>query len=133
MTSDPVRRFHAPKCAAVIRASGSARTAPIDARTVAGSYGRMREAWERAVEEILLNGTVERFRRSVETNKLGKLTDIDDEDVKAVVKGMTACSRWLVGHDAAPAQAAPVPEPNEVLNDITSFESWVAAIRKRRK
>ncbi len=28
-------------------------------------YGRLRETWERAVEEVLLNGAVVRFRRGV--------------------------------------------------------------------
>src|SRR4029453_14303171 len=30
-------------------------------------YGRLREAWERASEEVLLGGVVERYRPSVET------------------------------------------------------------------
>lgn len=36
-------------------------------------YGRLREAWERALEEVLLGGVVERYRPSIQTQQVATL------------------------------------------------------------
>lgn len=96
-------------------------------------YGMLREAWERALEEVLLNGIVERYRPSVQTQRLAMISDVTAEDCKALDAAMTKCSRWLSGHDQAAAARAPVPEPTELKEDIDALESWVATIQKRRR
>jgi energy-coupling factor transporter ATP-binding protein EcfA2 len=96
-------------------------------------YGRLREAWERALEEVLLNGVVQRYRPSIETNRLSKIFDITEADYKAVDAGMTKSSAWLIGHDQAAAARAPVPGPAELKKDIEALETWVRSIRDRRK
>lgn len=95
-------------------------------------YGLLRETWERAVEEVLLAGIVERFRPSIETQRLAPLSDIQEEDCKAVKDGMTKCSTWLTGHDHAAAARAPVPAPDELKKDIETLEKWVRDIHGRR-
>jgi hypothetical protein len=94
-------------------------------------YGLLREAWERAVEEILLNGVVERFRNSVETHRARNLARITDEDVRVIDRAMSKCSTWLPGHDQAAAQNTPIPGPEELVQDIEELESWVRKARKR--
>jgi energy-coupling factor transporter ATP-binding protein EcfA2 len=94
-------------------------------------YGLLREAWERALEEVLLEGIVERFRPSVETKRIASLADIKPEDCQVVETGMTKSSRWL--HDQAAAARAPVPEPAELKSDIDELEKWVGDLRNRRK
>jgi len=96
-------------------------------------YGLLREAWERAVEEVLLGGVVERYRKSVQTLKAVCLSDITNEDCDELETAMTKTSRWLPGHDQAAAVNAPCPDPAELKQDIEKLESWVAGIRKRRK
>ena len=96
-------------------------------------YGLLREAWERAVEEVLLEGAVERYRSSVQTLRVRQLADITDADCRQLEAGMTKCSKWLPGHDQSAADNAPLPEPNEVLEDIEALEGWVKTIRKRRR
>jgi energy-coupling factor transporter ATP-binding protein EcfA2 len=95
-------------------------------------YGLLREAWERALEEVLLGGIVERFRPGVQTQHIGTIADISTEDCRILEAAMTKCSKWLPGHDQAAAARAPVPEPTELKADIEALEGWVAAIRKRR-
>ncbi|ACD89227.1 conserved hypothetical protein [Chlorobium limicola DSM 245] len=95
-------------------------------------YGLLREAWERALEEVLLGGLVERYRPSIQTQQVALIADITDEDCKTVETSMTKCSKWLTGHDQAPAARAPVPGPKELKVDIDTLENWVTAIRKRR-
>jgi len=95
-------------------------------------YGLLREAWERALEEVLLGGIVERYRPGVQTQQIAQIADISAEDCGAVETAMTKCSTWLPGHDKAAAARAPVPAPAELKADIEALASWVAAIRKRR-
>jgi energy-coupling factor transporter ATP-binding protein EcfA2 len=95
-------------------------------------YGLLREAWERALEEVLLGGVIERFRPGVQTQHVHAIADITEGDCKALDAAMTKCSKWLPGHDQAAAARAEVPEPAVLKADIDSLETWVAVIRKRR-
>jgi hypothetical protein len=95
-------------------------------------YGLLREAWERGLEEVLLEGVVERFRPGVQTQQVVKLADITEEDCKVIKVAMTKCSKWLPGHDIAAAARAEVPQPAALKTDIEALEEWVARIRKRR-
>ena len=96
-------------------------------------YGYLREAWERALEEVLLGGVVERFKSSVQTRQVALLEDITRDDCKAVDSAMTKCSRWLRGHDEAPAARAPVPGPAEVRDDIENLAGFLEAVHGRRR
>ena len=96
-------------------------------------YGYLREAWERGLEEVLLGGVVERYRPSVQTQQVALISDITEEDCKAVETAMTKCSKWLPGHDQAAAAPADIPEPASLKADIDALENWLTAIRNRRK
>lgn len=76
---------------------------------------------------------VERYRHSIETQKVRKLHDITEADCKAVEDGMTECSRWMRGHDQAPADGTPFPTSAELRARIDNLENWVKRIRKRRE
>ena len=95
-------------------------------------YGLLREGWERALEEVLLGGLVERYRPNIQTQQVAQIADITDEDCKAIEMAMTKCSKWLPGHDQAATARAPVPCPTELKADIGVLENWVVTIRKRR-
>lgn len=94
-------------------------------------YGLLRETWERAIEEILLNKVVIRFGRSIQTQRLRAVTDISAADIDIIDRGMTKCSRFFAGHDQPGAVNEPVPEPEEVSRDIDQIERWVQAMRRR--
>jgi hypothetical protein len=98
-----------------------------------GIYGLLREAWEHAVSEVLLNDVVERYRHSIETKKAQVLHDITEDDCKAIDLGMSECSRWMSGHDQPPADGTPFPTPDELRAQITDLDNWVQTIRKRRQ
>jgi hypothetical protein len=109
-------------------------------RTARGSYeadardifGLLREAWERATTEVLLNDVVERFRHSIETQKARVLHDITEEDYRTLEAGMRECSRWIRGHDTPPADGTPCPEPEALEKQIDALEAWVKSIKNRR-
>lgn len=97
-------------------------------------YGGIREAWERAVEEVLFDGVVERYGYEIHTKKLqGLVGDFTDSDIEAINKGMTESSRILRGHADAPAQNEPIPDPDEVQMAISNLREWVSAKRKARE
>lgn len=95
-------------------------------------YGLLREAWERGAEEVLLAGTVERYRSSVQTTRARDLADITEQDCMDLHTGMTECSAWLTGHDQAAADNSPPPEPAQIQEDIELLRRWVERIRGRR-
>ena len=82
--------------------------------------------------EVPLIDSVRRFRRSIETNRLAKLSDIKSDDIEFVEAAMTKCSKHLRGHDKAVAINEPVPAPAELKTDIENLEHWVSGMRKRR-
>jgi len=96
-------------------------------------YGLLREAWEHAVGEILLNDVLERYRPSIETKKVRHLHDITEEDCAAVEAAMTECSRWIRGHDHPPADGTPFPKPDDLKKLIQDLDDWIQRIRKRRE
>ena len=77
-------------------------------------YGFLREAWERALEEVLLGGVVERYRKSVQTQQIGRLSKISEEECDVLENSMAKCSGCLPGHDKSPADNPPVPHPEEL-------------------
>ena len=94
-------------------------------------YRLLRQAWERAVEEILLNGVVLRFGREVQTNRLRHLTDISDDDIRLINQEMSKCSTYFGGHDESAAINEEAPSPDEIKDDIATLEDWVSQMRKR--
>jgi AAA domain len=94
-------------------------------------YSRLRQSWERAVEEVLLNNAVIRFRDSVETQRLEQIADdVKRSDIQLVDLEMTRCSGYI--HDKAGAAAAGMPGPDIIASDIEKLQAWVKDMRKNR-
>lgn len=94
------------------------------------AYRKLRDTWERAVEEVLLNGAILRFRKSIETNRLGKVR-VDEEDWREVESGMTKCSNHA--HDNPLMAGIAIPGANELLQDIEAVERFRKRIEDRRQ
>jgi len=92
-------------------------------------YKRLRQTWERAVEELLLNRVVLRFGDAIETQRLKALTDITDADVQTVESEMAYCSSFV--HDESGAVNAGIPDPPVIEAAIKRIEDWVESLRKR--
>lgn len=93
-------------------------------------YDLLRKTWEGAIGPILLNDVVGRHRESIETTRLKHIPGISQEDCDAVKDGMTKCSKYL--HDHSVAANDPIPDPDEVAEDIKKIEDWMKSINKRR-
>ncbi|HHQ4912721.1 TPA: AAA family ATPase, partial [Aeromonas veronii] len=98
-------------------------------RLTAFCYGRLRLAWERCVEEVLLNGAVQRFGEGVSTQRL-KSVVVTDDDYREVDAGMSKCSKFE--HDAATTVGRlPIPEPDELEQDIARLAAWRDTVNRR--
>ena len=84
----------------------------------------LREAWERAVEEYLLNGVVQRFDRAVQTNRLKVMkAKFTSELAEEAMAGMTETSKLV--HDQAAAINEPVPITDELRALLKNLEAFV--------
>lgn len=98
-------------------------------RLTAFCYGRLRLTWERCVEEVLLNGAVQRFGEGVSTQRL-KSVVVTDDDYREVDAGMSKCSKFE--HDAATTVGRlPIPEPDELEQDIARLAAWRDTVNRR--
>ncbi|MCM2564598.1 hypothetical protein [Janthinobacterium kumbetense] len=94
------------------------------------AYYHLRLAWERAVEEVLLFGTVTRFEEGISTQRLRSVI-VEDDDYMQIETGMTKCSKFA--HDPAAGAHLPTPSPEELSSDIETLEKWRASVEKRRE
>lgn len=84
-------------------------------------YGLLREGWERAVEERLFKGVVERFLLGVQTQKLKKVV-ITDELLNDIEIGMTESSSWI--HDAAAGLNPTPPDTTKAEADLNKLNDF---------
>ncbi|MDD4607167.1 MAG: AAA family ATPase [Patescibacteria group bacterium] len=96
-------------------------------------YGQLREAWERCIEEVVLNESVQRFGRSIQTKRLEKVVDLTEEDYKIIEDNMEECSTYLTGHDSAGELIEEAPTIEETKNDLAALEIFTKTIHKRRQ
>ncbi|WP_242093152.1 AAA family ATPase [Aestuariivivens sediminicola] len=94
-------------------------------------YGKLRETWERLIEELILNRTVQRFGREIQTKRLKIVIDLTDDDYQIVDDNMTKCSKFINGHDSAGALIEEMPDSEEIKTDINALESYISELRKR--
>lgn len=86
-----------------------------------GWYILLREAWERAVEERLFKGVVQRFSIGVQTLRL-KNVEVTDELIAEIENGMTESSNWL--HDAAAGLNPKAPDTIKAQQDLNDLEEF---------
>jgi energy-coupling factor transporter ATP-binding protein EcfA2 len=99
------------------------------AKAVVAYLDRLRKTWERAIEECLFNGVIERFGYGVRTQSIEGV-DVLPTDYAAIDVGMSACSAWV--HDTAQRLGDPPPGPDDIATMVNSLVVWVNAVRDRR-
>ncbi len=94
-------------------------------------YSDLREAWERAVEEVVLAKTVERFVPDVKTIRLKDVT-VTHEDYRIIYFAMKRASERS-GHDMSAGRDLPQPLPDEMAADLKVLDDFKIQLTKRRK
>ena len=92
------------------------------------AYRSLRDAWERAVEEVLLRNVVLRFRKGIQTQLLRGVI-VEDEDYAQVHMGVSRCSNYT--HDKALMGGVAVPDLDGLLVDINALENWRLKVEER--
>ncbi|WP_040842993.1 AAA family ATPase [Nitrospirillum viridazoti] len=92
---------------------------------------RLRESWERLIEEGVFNETVVRFNPAVKTLRLDEV-DVSDEVADHVYWGMTKISNWTA-HDPANAKGLVMPTPEELKKHIADIRECETKIKASRK
>jgi hypothetical protein len=90
----------------------------------------LREAFERAVEEEVLNDVVTRRHDTVRLSSLAKIA-WNEEICELVEKGTDETSPWV--HDQPFADGAVPPNPDELSEGLEIFKQLLAAIKSRRR
>jgi hypothetical protein len=93
-------------------------------------YTDLRETWERLVEEVLLDGVVQRFCSAVKTQSL-KGVLVEDGDYQVIFANMTRVSECS-GHDMAPGRQIPVPDLAEMRRDLDTLDDYRNEIHRRK-
>lgn len=100
-------------------------------KEAASLYALLRETWEAAVEETLLNSAIKRHGSEVQTRRL-KGVSVTTEQYKAIDVNMSKCSTWMLGHDKSKSLDAHRPVPKEALGDIEILAAFVSECKKAR-
>lgn len=100
-------------------------------RRCTGFYAALRETWERAVEEIVLNDVVRRFGPNVGTLRLGGV-DVCDDDFLLVHRAMSRASEHS-GHDQAEGRQIDTPTKAQMRADLSELTSFRTAKIKSNK
>lgn len=85
-------------------------------------YMLLRESWERAVEERLFKGVIQRFNKAVQTQRLSKV-EVTEALVKEVTDGMTESSKWL--HDMAAGVNPVVPKNEKIEEELKKLDDFI--------
>lgn len=94
-------------------------------------HNRMRQTVERLVEDVLIDGIVKRYRRSVQTQHIQNLLAITENDCIIVEDLMTKYSAPV--HDQSPEVLYTPPPLRDIQEDINKMENLIKGMEQRRK
>lgn len=96
-------------------------------------YNRLRNSWERAIEDVAFNGVILRHRDYINSKHLRKTTVLSEADCDEFDAGFKKCCDQVDAHDPSRGRNAPPPAPDEIMRDVKALNSWVSSIRGRQK
>lgn len=96
-------------------------------------YSFLRATIERVVQDLFLNGTVQRFRDYIEVKRLAEVVGIQQSEVDELFRLNQRCHDIVEAHDPASAKDEPPPTADELKQDIADLRSLIEAVKARRK
>ncbi len=98
---------------------------------VEGVCSDLRKAWERLVEEVLLNKSVERFSYGVKTQSL-KGVVVNDDDYRQIYFAMEKLSNFTA-HDEASGKQGKLPTIDQLAEAVDELDTYRKTTDARRK
>jgi len=99
---------------------------------IARIYSKLRSSWERAIEQVLLGGTVIRYRKSIKSQQLSSV-QITLDDCILIEESTGKCSKITDAHDKSPEASVSFPRIEEVEEDINKLSNFITLVEERRK
>lgn len=100
-------------------------------KAVEGVCTELRKAWERLVEEVLLNKAVQRFAYGIQTLRLKEVV-VEDEDYRKIFLAMERLSSFAA-HDEAAGKQGQLPTIDQLTEAVDDIDAYAKAIVDRRK
>lgn len=92
-------------------------------------YEHLRQTWERAIEEHLLNDAVRRYSRKVQTQRLkAAYKRFSQSEYMEIDRHYSRASNFA--HDQPSAGPMALPDPDAMLADIEHLDAWVNKLKK---
>ena len=91
--------------------------------------GDFRILIERSIEKVMLNGVMERFRRSIQTTQIMSLAKINSTDCALIDTMMTKYSKFE--HSQSNELAGMLPSSSELKTDLENVITWIKEFEKR--
>lgn len=91
---------------------------------------RLRQTWERAVEEVALNGVIMRLEPNVRTTNLNKVVFDFNSDYGSLHEGMSAIS--TPAHDTPQQGTAGDISIDDLQNNLDQLKAWVTSLKEKQ-
>lgn len=93
-------------------------------------YGRLRDCWERLVEEKVFSGVIARFDQAIKTQNL-RYVEVTDDLHRRIEAGMERASTY--SHDNPASLTAPIPSATEIAVDLRELREVLALVEATHK
>jgi hypothetical protein len=95
-------------------------------------YDALRAAWERALEEVAFAHVIMRHRDYIRDKDLVRVSALTEQDCKSWGANFGKCCGLMAGHDGSRGRNRAMPEPEELLQDVTALNTWVRDLKERQ-
>ncbi len=95
-------------------------------------YSKVRATIERAVQDIVFNGVVNRYRDWIKIGNLKQVVGFDASECAEIERLHKICCEIIDGHDSSSAKNAPVPTASELRSVISELDTIVKRIKARQ-
>lgn len=100
---------------------------------VRDQYGLLRATIERAIQDVVFNGVVKRYRDWTRVDKLDDVVGFTQAEYGEIARLHKSCCEVVPAHDPPSAKNAAVPDPTQLGKDIADLRAVIQAIKTRRK
>ena len=103
-----------------------------EANDMIRQYDLLRATIERVVQDVILGGTVQRYKDYIEVKKLAAVIGFQQAEFDEIMRLYRTCHGIVTTHDPASAKNAAPPTPVALKGDIDALKALIAAISTRR-
>lgn len=104
----------------------------VQSASIRTQYNRIRATIERAIQDIVFNGVVVRYRDWIKVTQLNEVVGFDATECNEIERLYKICCDVVDAHDSSSGKNAAVPSAIQLGNDIAALVAVTDAIKKRR-